>query len=105
MGVRKDAWRPALEARRLARLRPPDRGPVRITAFADGLRLPTHRELIGDGMEFLTRYPAAPLAAFSFGTPIFGMLAGALLLGEPVTHALALAMVFVAAGTYLVNRG
>lgn len=53
----------------------------------------------------LTRYPAAPLAAFSFWTPIFGMLAGARLLGEPVTHALARAMVFVAAGIYLVNRG
>jgi drug/metabolite transporter (DMT)-like permease len=153
-----------------------------ILAFADALRLPTYRELIGDGMEFLAaglwgsttvvikasrhrlapaktlfyqlagsapillalawlsgepgltrptarvlgalayqivvvafasylgwfwllaHYPAAPLAAFSFWTPIFGMLAGALLLGEPVTHALALAMVFVAAGIYLVNR-
>ena len=31
-------------------------------------------------------------------------LAGALLLGEPVTGALALAMLFVAAGIYLVNR-
>ncbi len=52
----------------------------------------------------LQHYPAAPLAAFSFWTPIFGMLAGALLLGEPITNALALAMLFVAVGIYLVNR-
>ena len=52
----------------------------------------------------LTRYPAAPLAAFSFWTPIFGMLASWLLLGEPVTAALGVAMVFVATGIYLVSR-
>jgi drug/metabolite transporter (DMT)-like permease len=52
----------------------------------------------------LTRYPAAPLAAFSFLTPLFGMLASWLLLGEPVTAALGVAMVFVAAGIYLVSR-
>jgi len=34
----------------------------------------------------LTRFPAAPLAAFSFWTPIFGMLASWLLLGEPVRN-------------------
>jgi drug/metabolite transporter (DMT)-like permease len=151
-------------------------------AFADALRLPTHRELLGDGMEFLAavfwgattvvikasrhslsyhktlfyqlagsapvllllswlagepararalplsvaalgfqivvvafasylawfwllaHYPASPLAAFSFWTPIFGMLAGWLVLGEPVTPALAAAILLVAAGTYVVNR-
>jgi drug/metabolite transporter (DMT)-like permease len=52
----------------------------------------------------LTRYPASHLAAFSFLTPLFGMAAGALLLSEQITLALAVAMSFVAAGIYLVNR-
>jgi drug/metabolite transporter (DMT)-like permease len=51
----------------------------------------------------LSRYPASHLSAFSFFTPLFGMAAGALLLSEHITPALALAMAFVAAGIYLVN--
>ena len=51
----------------------------------------------------LTRYPAAELSAFSFFTPLFGMAAGALVLGEPVGPPLAVAMALVAAGIYLVN--
>jgi len=52
----------------------------------------------------LARYPAAELSAFSFFTPLFGMLAGGLILGERIGPALALAMALVAAGLYLVNR-
>jgi len=52
----------------------------------------------------LARYPAAELSAFSFFTPLFGMLAGGLVLGERIGPALALAMALVAAGLYLVNR-
>jgi drug/metabolite transporter (DMT)-like permease len=52
----------------------------------------------------LGRYPASHLAAFTFWTPLFGVLAGWLLLGDPVTPALALAMGLVAGGIYLVNR-
>ena len=51
----------------------------------------------------LTRYAAAELSAFSFLTPLFGMAAGALVLGEPVGPPLAVAMALVAAGIYLVN--
>lgn len=51
----------------------------------------------------LTRYPASELSAFSFLTPLFGMLAGALVLGEPVGPALAAAMALVAVGIYLVS--
>src|SRR5207249_3315058 len=87
-----------LHARRIAGLACAFAGLV--LAFADALTLPTWRELVGDGLEFL----AAPLAAFSFWTPIFGMLASWLLLGEPVTAALGVAMVFVATGIYLVSR-
>jgi drug/metabolite transporter (DMT)-like permease len=49
-------------------------------------------------------YPAAPLASFTFLTPLFGVAAGALLLAEPVTVHLASALGLVAAGIYLVNR-
>jgi drug/metabolite transporter (DMT)-like permease len=52
----------------------------------------------------LARHPASVLSAFSFWTPLFGLLAGALFLGEPITTALAVAMALVATGIYLVNR-
>jgi drug/metabolite transporter (DMT)-like permease len=52
----------------------------------------------------ITRYPASHLSAFSFFTPLFGVLAGAMLLNEPVTPALLIALALVAAGIYLVNR-
>lgn len=48
--------------------------------------------------------PASRLAAFSFLTPLFGILAGGLLLDEPVTGWLLLALLLVAAGIWLVNR-
>ncbi len=52
----------------------------------------------------ISNYPAGRLAAFSFLTPLFGVLAGAVLLGEPVSPALAAALVLVAIGIWLVNR-
>ena len=52
----------------------------------------------------LTRYPASDLHAYTFWTPLFGLVAGWLLLGDPVTPALVLAMACVALGIYLVNR-
>ena len=52
----------------------------------------------------LARYPAAEMSAFTFWTPLFGLAAGALLLGEPVTAALVVAFGMVALGIYLVNR-
>lgn len=51
----------------------------------------------------LTRYLAARMSAFSFLTPIFGVLAGVLILGEPLTPPFALAAGLVAAGILLVN--
>lgn len=50
------------------------------------------------------RYPAGRLAAFSFLTPLFGVLAAALLLGEPLTPSLVVGLVGVGAGLVLVNR-
>jgi drug/metabolite transporter (DMT)-like permease len=52
----------------------------------------------------LARNPAAEMAAFTFWTPLFGLAAGALLLGDPITAALGVAFVLVAGGIYLVNR-
>jgi drug/metabolite transporter (DMT)-like permease len=152
-------------------------------AFADGLRLPTHRELAGDAMEvagallwgattviikasrlarispskvllyqlagsalllpplslalgepgiavtdwhaaaalayqtiwvafatylawfaLIARYPASRLSAFSFLTPLFGVAAGHLLLGDAVSPLLLAALALVGLGIYLVNR-
>ena len=52
----------------------------------------------------LQRYPASGLAAFSFWTPLFGVLSGWLVLGERLTGNLGAAAVLVAGGIYLVNR-
>ena len=52
----------------------------------------------------MSRYPASLLSSYTFLTPVFGVLFGALLLGEPVTWRLVAALVLVAAGIYLVNR-
>ncbi|MGE5116633.1 MAG: DMT family transporter, partial [Betaproteobacteria bacterium] len=51
----------------------------------------------------IRHYPATRLAAFTLLTPVFGLLAGALLLGEPVTGRLLLALFAVAAGIAVVN--
>jgi len=50
------------------------------------------------------QYPATMLASFTLLTPLFGLLAGAVLLGEPVTTRLVVALAGVAAGIVLVNR-
>ncbi|AWK89809.1 DMT family transporter [Azospirillum thermophilum] len=52
----------------------------------------------------IARYPAARLSAFTFLTPLFGVMAGALLLGERITGGFVAAMALVCAGIYLVNR-
>ncbi len=52
----------------------------------------------------IQRFSASRLSAFTFLTPIFGVLAGHFVLGEPLTPAFALAVALVAAGLVLVNR-
>jgi drug/metabolite transporter (DMT)-like permease len=49
-------------------------------------------------------YPASRLASFTFLTPLFGVLAGGMLLNEPITNVLLLSLVLVSTGIYLVNR-
>ena len=51
----------------------------------------------------LRHYLAARLSVFSFLTPIFGVLAGVLLLGEPLTLSFVAATLLVGAGIFLVN--
>jgi drug/metabolite transporter (DMT)-like permease len=50
------------------------------------------------------RYPPSRLASFTFLTPLFGVMAGGLLLGEAMTPLLLVALVLVGTGIYLVNR-
>jgi len=52
----------------------------------------------------VARYSANRLSAFTFLTPLFGVAAGHLMLGEPLTPAFAAAVVLVAGGLVLVNR-
>jgi len=49
-------------------------------------------------------YPAGRLSAFTFLTPLFGVLAGHLVLDEPLSPALLVALLLVGLGIYLVNR-
>lgn len=52
----------------------------------------------------MTRYPASRVMAFLMLTPAFGVAAGVLLLGEPLTVNLGVGVVIVIAGLWLVNR-
>jgi drug/metabolite transporter (DMT)-like permease len=52
----------------------------------------------------LRRYPAAGLASFTFLTPAFGVLCGGILLGEPLTWRIVVALVLIATGLIVVNR-
>lgn len=52
----------------------------------------------------IARYSASRLSAFTFLTPLFGVAAGYLVLGEPLTPAFAAAVALVTAGLVLVNR-
>jgi drug/metabolite transporter (DMT)-like permease len=52
----------------------------------------------------IKHYSANRVSAFSFLTPLFGVAAGHLVLGEPLTPAFAAAVALVAGGLVLVNR-
>jgi drug/metabolite transporter (DMT)-like permease len=51
----------------------------------------------------IIRYSASRLSAFTFLTPLFGVAAGHVVLGDPLTAAFALAVAMVAGGLVLVN--
>jgi len=52
----------------------------------------------------VAHYRATTLHAFTFLTPLFGVLAGAMLLGEPIGASLVVALALIACGIVLVNR-
>lgn len=52
----------------------------------------------------ITRYPATRLSSFSFLTPVMGVLAGGVLLGEPLTAGVFAALALVGAGIWVANR-
>jgi drug/metabolite transporter (DMT)-like permease len=52
----------------------------------------------------MAKYSASKLSVFTFLTPLFGVAAGHLVLGEPLTPAFAAAVALVAIGLVLVNR-
>lgn len=55
-------------------------------------------------MWMLRYYPATQLSSFTFITPVFGLLLGVVVLGEPLTAQLVMALAAVAVGIVLVNR-
>ncbi|MDB5844441.1 MAG: family transporter [Polaromonas sp.] len=55
-------------------------------------------------MWMLRHYPATQLSSFTFLTPVFALVFGVVLLHEPLTAQLVLALLGVAAGIVLVNR-
>lgn len=52
----------------------------------------------------LGRYPASGLSSFAFLTPVFGVLCGGLLLGEPLSPRVFAALALIAIGLIIVNR-
>ena len=55
-------------------------------------------------MWLLRHYPATQMSSFTFLTPVFALVFGVVLLHEPLTMQLVLALLGVAAGIVLVNR-
>lgn len=55
-------------------------------------------------MWMLAHYNATKMSSFTFLSPVFALLFGALLLGEPVTPGLLIALALVAMGIFMVNR-
>jgi drug/metabolite transporter (DMT)-like permease len=49
-------------------------------------------------------YPPTRVSSFTFLSPVFGVMAGSLMLGEAFTPSLAAALALIAFGIYLVNR-
>jgi drug/metabolite transporter (DMT)-like permease len=52
----------------------------------------------------LTRYPASSLSSFTVLSPVFGVLCGAVLLSEPLSIRIFMALALIGAGLIIVNR-
>ena len=55
-------------------------------------------------MNLLIRYPASGMQSFTFLSPVWGVVAGMLILGERVSLLMAVGMALIGLGLYLVNR-
>ena len=55
-------------------------------------------------MSLLTRYPASGMQSFTFLSPVWGVVAGMIMLSESVSLLMALGMTLIGLGLYLVNR-
>jgi drug/metabolite transporter (DMT)-like permease len=53
---------------------------------------------------FVKHYPASRVSSFVFLTPVFGVIAGALLLDEAITSRLLIALALIGAGIYITNK-
>ncbi|MFZ1679757.1 MAG: DMT family transporter [Rhizobiaceae bacterium] len=53
----------------------------------------------------MRRYPASALSDFTFLSPVFGVLGGGLILGEPLSWRVFLALACIGAGLLIANRG
>ena len=69
--------------------------------IAAGLLFTAEFVLVYWGLEFTN---ASRLVSFNFLTPIFGVIAGGVLLNEPISDTLLLTLLLVGTGIYLVNR-
>ena len=52
----------------------------------------------------IAHYPASRLSSYTFLTPLFGVMAGVILLSEAASAALIASLLLVGIGIYLVNR-
>ncbi len=52
----------------------------------------------------LRRYPVSGLSSFAFLTPAFGVLCGAMILGEPLSWRILAALLLIGVGLVIVNR-
>ncbi len=74
-----------------------------LTAFAYTVVVVAFMSYIG-WFWLVRNYPPTRVSAFTFLSPVFGVLAGNLVLAEPFTASLAVALALIALGISLVNR-
>jgi len=80
-----------------------DLGPAVLLAFAYTVIIVAFVSYIA-WFWLVRSYPPTRVTAFTFLSPVFGVIAGNLMLGEAFTPSLAVALVLIAFGIYLVNR-
>lgn len=78
-------------------------GPVPVAAFLyQALFVVAVTYVLWFGL--MRRYPASGLASFAFLSPVFGVLSGGLVLHEPLSAKIFMALALIGAGLVMVNR-